>query len=379
MPIRTFRTLARLVAVAAGEFLLTSSCGAQTLPAPTGAHPVGRITVHFVDAARGDDQGTHEDHKREFMAQVWYPAEAGAKGKPAPWMPPDWARLEENGILGMRLKRSVDPSAKDIPKALASVVIHAREDVPPAAAPKRFPVLVFSSGSLMFPSEYSYLVEDLASLGFVVIGNVPTGYVRAISFPAGNVTPSFKKPNFPLWPGDLAYELDQLQAWNTTRGHRFFDRLDLDRVGAFGHSAGGTAVVTLAARDKRVKAVALLDPGSARPEDGKAIPTLLLKSEGRDLARRFPEVAKATAETRAEYLRKARPGISITLLGAEHLSFTDLAVLTAFALPGDGKAFTDTTRALVREFFGQYLLGKPSELFEKGSAKYPLARVEPTR
>ena len=77
--------------------------------------------------------------------------------------------------------------------------------------------------------------------------------------------------------------------------------------------------------------------------------------------------------------RKAAPGIPVTLLGAEHMSFTDLAVLKAFALPGDGKAFTDTTRAVVREFFGQYLLGKHSELIEKGAARYPLARVERTR
>jgi hypothetical protein len=64
------------------------------------------------------------------------------------------------------------------------------------------------------------------------------------------------------------------------------------------------------------------------------------------------------------------------LLGAEHASFTDLAVIPAFARPGDGKAFIDTTRAVLREFFGQSLLGKPSELLVKGSAKYPLLKIE---
>ena len=164
------------------------------------------------------------------MVHVWYPAEAGAEGKTAPWMPADWAKLEENGILGMRLRGSSDPSAKDIPKALASVVVHAREEIPVAASPKRFPVLVFSSGSLMFPTEYSSLAEDLASRGFVVIGNIPTGYVAAVSFPAGNVTRSFKKPDFPLWTGDLTHELDQLEVWNTTRGDRKSTRLNSSHI-----------------------------------------------------------------------------------------------------------------------------------------------------
>jgi pimeloyl-ACP methyl ester carboxylesterase len=375
MPDRSFKPLATLVSFAAVLYLLTSACGAQTLPKPTGAHPVGRITVHFVDASRTDDQGTHQDCHREFMAHVWYPADAGSKGQPAAWMPDEWARLEADAVLGTRLKRG-DPSVKDIPKAFASVVVHAREEGPLAATPKRFPVLVFSPGSLMFPSEYSTLVEDLASHGFVVIGNVPTGYVAAVSFPAGNVTRTFRKPNFPLWPGDLIYELDQLEVWNATPGHRFFGRLDLDHVGAFGHSAGGTAVVTIASDDKRVKAIALLDPGGTPPENGKAIPTLIFKSENPDLARRFPEMNKEATKARNEYLRKAKPAHLITLTGAVHLSFTDMGVLPAFSLPGDGKAFNETIRAVIREFFGQYLLGKHSELLEKGSDRYPLAKIQ---
>jgi pimeloyl-ACP methyl ester carboxylesterase len=227
----------------------------------------------------------------------------------------------------------------------------------------------------MFPSAYSSLVEDLASHGFVIIGNA-TGYVHAVSFPGGNVTPSSSGPNVALWTGDLTHILDQLRVWNTTQGHKFFRRLDLDHVGAFGHSAGGTAVSTIAHSDKRVKAIVLLDPGSVRPEDGTAIPTLLLKSESVDFNRRNPDVVKEKAKTQDEYVRKAKPGIQITLLGSEHLSFTDMAVLKAFAFPGDGKAFIDTTRAVIGGFFGQYLLGQHSELIEKGSAKYPLAKIE---
>ena len=119
--------------------------------------------------------------------------------------------------------------------------------------------------------------------------------------------------------------------------------------------------------------------GGGRPEDGRAIPTLILRSEHVDFDRRFPATAKESARTRKEFLLKAKQGIQITLRGAVHMSFTDMAVVKAFAIPGDGRAFTDATRAFIGEFFGQYLLGKHSDLIEKGSDKYPLAKIETPR
>ena len=94
-------------------------------------------------------------------------------------------------------------------------------------------------------------------------------------------------------------------------GHLFFGRVDLDRIGAFGHSAGAMIVSRIPRMDKRVKAIVLLD-GGVRPEDGTAVPALILRSEHVDLDRRFPDVAKESARTRSEFLRKAKPGIQMT-------------------------------------------------------------------
>ncbi|MCX6928213.1 MAG: hypothetical protein NT154_34135, partial [Verrucomicrobia bacterium] len=225
-----------------------------------------------------------------------------------------------------------------------------------ADSPKRFPVLLFAAGSQQIPSEYSCLTEDLASRGFVVVGYGPTVM--------GGRT----------WRDDLTQVLDQLGVWNTTPGHMFFGRLNLDLIGAFGHSFGASAVSIIAAYDKRLKAIVLID-GGGRPEDARAIPALILNSGGADAARKVPDADTAIA--RNVYLQWSKPGIQVTLLGAVHMSFTDMAVINAFGLPGDGKAFIDTTRAVIGGLFGQYLLGKHSELIEKGSAKYPLAKVEP--
>ena len=190
-----------MVSVAAVELALAAACLAQSLPEPTGSYPVGRVTLHLVAV------------EREVVVQAWYPAQSGAEGKLAPWVPADQLSHEEKGFVGMLLRRSSDPSAKEVPKVMTSVVVHAREGVPLADLPKRFPVLLFAAGSQQIPSEYSCLTEDLASRGFVVVGYGPTVM--------GGRT----------WRDDLTRVLDQFGAWNTTEGHLFFGHLDLDRFG----------------------------------------------------------------------------------------------------------------------------------------------------
>jgi len=377
---RAVMVFAVMAAVAAIDFPLAAADAGPVLPEPTGKYSVGRVTYYMVDMSRNDERGTQKDHKREFLTQVWYPAQSGSKGKPAAWLLPEWVRLGAD--YHDLLEKSPDPAARDPQKYLASIVVHGQEDVPVASSPKPFPVILLAPGSMSFPSKYTSLAEDLASHGFIVVGDAPVGQVT-ISFPAGNVTGGYQGGMFALWAGDLIYEIDQLKVWNETKGHLFFGRVDLNRVGAFGHSAGGMIVSKIPHMDKRLKAIALLDPGIVVPEDGEAIAVLVLKSDHNDSPN-----SREKAKTETEYVQKATPGIQMKLIGATHFNFTDLGVIPAmvsstapsgksiFSHPDDGKAFIDTTRAVLREFFGQFLLGKHSDLLVKGSAKYPLLKIE---
>lgn len=350
-----FRYSSKAIMALVSGLALLGVCEAESLPAPTGPYAVGRFSYQLKGAVPKPAPGSPA--KREFMVEVWYPAQPGAGGNPAPWIPADRLASEEKAFVGALLRRSSDPAAKDVSKVLTSVAVHAREGVAVAASPQRFPVLLLAAGSQQLASEYSAIVEDLASRGFVVAGYGPTTL--------GGGT----------WRADLTQILDQLADWNTTRGHILFGRLDLDHIGAFGHSFGASAVSSMAPCDKRLKAIVLID-GGGHPEDTRAIPILVLNSEGSEPGGKSSDDAKFAAVVRHEYLRWATPGLHVTLLGAVHMSFTDLAVIKAFAFPGDGQAFIDTTRAVLGEFFGQYLMGKHSDLLEKGSAKYPLAKVE---
>ena len=349
------------------------------LPKPSGPYAVGRASFHLVDASRTDEQGSREDHKREFMMLVWYPSEPGANGSPAEWLPSAWVSLEAGGLLGTMLGRSSDPSAKDISGVLRSVSVHALERSPIAKSRQPFPLLLFGPGNWMFPTEYSSVLEEMASQGYIVAGYVPTGFV-AVSFPDGRVTRRYQKPTFAMWTGDMEYILDQVAAWNADRSNLFFGRVDMDRVGAFGHSAGANATAILCKKDKRVRAGLVLDPGLILPEDATGFPFLLLNAENADYVRQHPNDPNIAAmiQERNGFFHRSKPGIQVTLAGTDHNSFTDMALIKAFERPGDGRMFIETTRAFVREFFGEFLLGKHSDLIRKGSTKYPLAKVETT-
>ena len=124
--------------------------------------------------------------------------------------------------------------------------------------------------------------------------------------------------------------------------------------------------------DKRVKAIVLNDPGIVRPEDSEAIPVLILKSPHKD-----SEFTRDRVKWETEFARRAKPGIQMTLVGGNHVNFGDLPLIMDFAnVSGDSKALNDTVRTVLREFFGEYLLGKHSELIEKGAANYPLLKIE---
>jgi hypothetical protein len=100
------------------------------------------------------------------------------------------------------------------------------------------PVILWGNGTFSSPSNYAAFLTHLASHGFIV--------AAANTSNAGNGSQML---------ACLAF----LTTQNSTSSSVFFQRVDLDRVGASGHSQGGAGTI-MAGRDARVKATAPMEP-----------------------------------------------------------------------------------------------------------------------
>jgi len=100
------------------------------------------------------------------------------------------------------------------------------------------PVILWGNGTFTSPSTYAALLTHLASHGFIV--------AAANTSNAGNGS-------------QMIACLDFITTQNTTSASAFFHRVDLDRVGATGHSQCGAGTI-MAGRDARVKFTAPMAP-----------------------------------------------------------------------------------------------------------------------
>jgi alpha-beta hydrolase superfamily lysophospholipase len=237
------------------------------LPRPTGALPVSRTSFHWTDPTRPDDVGRKTP--RELMVHLWYPARPSSGAEAGPYVP-NVALL--SGVL--------DPAHFEV---LQAARVHASTDQPVAPSPSRFPVLIFSHGNQTSSFLYASIIEEVVSHGYVVAAIDHPGEALFTIFPDERVVP-YSEEGRPQ-PGaagyqddiarylrglvqrraaDITFTMTQLEKLNATAGQRFFQRLDMSRTGAMGHSNGGIAAA-LACDSRRVKACVNLD---GRAESG---------------------------------------------------------------------------------------------------------------
>jgi dienelactone hydrolase len=191
------------------------------------------------------------------MVQVWYPAEPDPAARRAPWLSdPGLAPSFPFGRISHSLSGAI-------------------EGPPPVAGKQKFHVLFYEHAWMGHRGENLFQVEDLASEGFVVIAIDHPGQSRHVLHPDGSVVLGQlpESPDLTTLDAVSAFE-DLAERCLATRDQelgRVRDalsrgalpdltaRLDLDRMGIFGFSFGGTTAIRECARHPFVLAGANLD------------------------------------------------------------------------------------------------------------------------
>ncbi|MFO7585525.1 MAG: hypothetical protein R6W69_12405, partial [Anaerolineales bacterium] len=332
------RSLGLLLLLAASAALPTL-LPVPAIPQPGGPLTVGTVSFELVDESRSDPYAPTPSLRR-LMIQAWYPAQPSPGDKIAPWM--DSADLFAPSLAGFI----------NMPPWFLDHLAYAQTASYQHAAPDRtkgpYPLILFSHGWRGFREQNTFQMQELASRGYVVVAVQHTYGAILTTFPDGTLAPNNPTALFgpgpedddeaaralvAQWTADIGYTLDTLAEWNREESSSMFSGLlDLERIGAMGHSTGGGAAIQFCANDPRCKAGLGMDAfmtpvAESTIENGIQQPFLYL----------FSQVwADRTDSTNNRlfnhfYANLPQSAPVITLLGTSHFDFSDLPALSPLA------------------------------------------------
>ncbi|MGA9271209.1 MAG: hypothetical protein WBV45_11350, partial [Lutimonas sp.] len=156
------------------------------------------------------------------------------------------------------------------------------------------------------------------------------------------------------WAEDMIVALNQLESWNAEGPLK--GKLDLDKIGVFGHSVGGGSAGNLAMKDRRIKAAVNLDgiQWGEKIDTTYAIPYLYVSAD-------WP--AEHEDINSHVYRKKSTDYFYETkLLQSGHPNFMDIPfMIPVQSLAGTGEIDpyqgTEIVTQLVTSFFDRYLKG----------------------
>ena len=188
-----------------------------------------------------------------------------------------------------------------------------------------YPLVVFSHGFAGFRTQSTFLTSHLASWGFVVAAPEHTDrdltHVLSSTLSGSSSSRSMQSHDVT----DLENTITLMGDQNSSGSSPFNQHLDMTRIGAVGHSAGGAAVEKLAVADKQVKAFVGLAGasfgafGQTSTGPGSTVPSVpgLLEYGTNDT------IVKPSSMVSA-YNALKQPKRLISLTGAGHLVFSDI-------------------------------------------------------
>ncbi|MCX4749642.1 hydrolase [Kitasatospora sp. NBC_01287] len=397
------------------------------LPAPSGPHQVGTVSLHLVDNSR-PDPWVPAQPARELMVSLRYPAAFPAKDAARYPLAPQLAP----GVAAAFPDQYLNTNGEPLDQVdWAATLTHAHQGAPVDRSGGRLPVVLYSPGAGDPGSLNSTLADDLASRGYLVVTVDHTYEAPAVEFPGtpprvvtgvlgqqfgavqddpAEVTALIQKV-MSTRVADTRFVLDQVDALAAGRdpdadGQRLPRGLagspDPDRIGMFGQSGGGFTATQAMHDDPRIKAAADLDgvlglvqndtdpidpsTTSTAAADGVDRPMLLMGSQGDD--------HNTDPSWAALWQHSTGWHRDVTLTGSTETTFTDKETMLPqiarqLKLPSStldlGKEIgtipperaVAEQRAYLGSFFDRWLRGHNDHLLDGPSAAYPDAQLVP--
>ena len=377
-----FALLATLAVAAVGALfgaLWLEHRTAVTLPTPTGPFAVGRALYDWADDANVDELSPVPGTKRELLVWIWYPTAAAQSAVTDHYLPTA-LRAEVERSRGALISTFLT-------RDLSKVHTHSIRNTDVSPQQRSYPVLIMRAGASAEVWNYSTLAEDLASQGYVVVGFDAPYRTFTVVFPDGRVMSRLPENNPELchersgqdrdhcvkrllaaWTADTRFVLDRLERLNTSDASgKFTERLDMTRVGVFGHSFGGAAALQFCHEDPRCKAGIDVDgaPHGSVIQAGIDRPFMILLSDHSHES--DPEGSQILSNMQSIYDRLPSDGRAfLEIRGANHFLFSDdgallkshivMRTLRTLGIVGiDGRRQLAVTAYCLRSFFDAYL------------------------
>jgi len=340
------------------------------LPAPTGPYDVGVIWRHWVDESRDEPYDETSDAKREVIVEFLYPAEASADAETAPHMENREQFLPAFAAL---LEAFVAVPLHTQPEDLDDFQSHAYPNAELSDDQASYPILIFSHGGAADVRMYSAQIEELASHGYIVAAiNHVYGAAVTVLNDGRIAAPTYStglEGAAQIWSQDQIFVMDQLEELNANDPEGMFtNRFDLERLGVFGQSLGGSTSTITCFVDARCKAGANGDGPVYGDviEQGLDQPFMYLLSDGRIFS------------DPAFYAQARGPFYEVAVKGFEHLNFGDFplwpnvdsVIEVGWLSNTDGARSVELTRAALLTFFDLYIKGDVETSMDTLSA-YP--------
>lgn len=262
------------------------------IPKPSGVYLIGTESFIIEDENRNEIYTEDLNEYRRIKIQLWYPADTTDGYDQVPW-------LEDGLIVARGLSKDIGLPLFVLDHT-TNIMSNSYHQAPISNSLNSYPIVIISHGWRGFRNLHTDFAEELASLGYIVIGidhtygSVATvfdsndiTYLNSDALPERSTTPDFlvyANRLLSTYAADIQTTINYLEDLNANTTTQFNNKLDLTKIGLLGHSTGGGADVLVAINDDRIDSVlgmdAWVEPIDLEDiEKGLSIPSLFIRSE----------------------------------------------------------------------------------------------------